>query len=50
MPPDEAGADIGWALEKQAGEPAGHRALQAGERLGERSGASAKVEAALRDG
>jgi regulator of RNase E activity RraA len=45
MPPDEAPDDIDWALGKQAEEPAGHKALMAGARLGERSGASAMVEA-----
>ncbi len=47
MPPAEAEADIDWALGKQAAEPAGHRAMQQGERLGERSGASAMVQAKL---
>ena len=40
MPPDEAPGDVDWALEKAATEPAAHRAMQAGEKLGERSGAS----------
>ncbi|MEQ8357027.1 MAG: RraA family protein [Kiloniellaceae bacterium] len=43
MPPDEAGADIDWALGKQAGEMEGHKRLLAGEKLGERTGASAMV-------
>ena len=43
MPPAEAGADIDWALGKQAAEPEGHKRLLAGERLGERTGASAMV-------
>lgn len=47
MPPDEAEADIDWALGKQAGEPASHQALIKGEKLGARSGASAMVEAKL---
>ncbi len=47
MPSDEAESDIDWALGKQAAEPEGHRRLIAGERLGERSGASAMVEAKL---
>ncbi len=45
MPPDEAEADAEWALSKQAAEPASHKALLAGEKLGERSGASALVRA-----
>ncbi|MGI9490352.1 MAG: RraA family protein [Geminicoccaceae bacterium] len=47
MPPDEAEADIDWALGKQAGEPASHEALKRGEMLGTRSGASSLVEAKL---
>jgi regulator of RNase E activity RraA len=47
MPPDEAEADIVWALEKQASEPASHQALMRGEKLGDRSGASRMVEAKL---
>ena len=47
MPPDEAEADVDWALSKQAAEPATHEALLAGEKLGERSGASAMVRAKL---
>ena len=43
MPPDEAGADIDWALGKQAGEMEGHKRLLAGEKLGDRTGASAMV-------
>ncbi len=48
MPPHDAEADIDWALAKQAAEPEGHRALLAGAKLGERSGASAMVEAKTR--
>jgi hypothetical protein len=48
MPPDEAEADIDWALGKQAAEPAGHRAMEKGELLGNRSGASAMVDAKLK--
>jgi 4-hydroxy-4-methyl-2-oxoglutarate aldolase len=47
MPPDEADADIDWALDKQAAEPASHEALRRGEQLGALSGASALVEAKL---
>lgn len=47
MPPDEADADIDWALGKQAAEPDLHERLLAGAKLGEASGASAKVEARL---
>jgi regulator of RNase E activity RraA len=43
MPPAEAEADIDWALGKAAVEPEGHKRLLAGERLGERTGASAMV-------
>ena len=46
MPPDEAEADIDWALAKQAAEPDLHRRLLAGEKLGDASGATAKVEKA----
>ena len=49
MPPHEAEADIDWALAKQAAEPAAHRALEQGQALGERSGASAMVEASLKN-
>lgn len=45
LPVAEAEADIDWALGKQAAEPEGHKQLQAGVRLGERSGASAMVTA-----
>ncbi|MEM7022617.1 MAG: RraA family protein [Pseudomonadota bacterium] len=48
MPVDEAEADIDWALGKQAAEPEGHRRMLAGEKIGERSGASAKVAAKLK--
>jgi regulator of RNase E activity RraA len=45
LPPDEAEADVDWALGKQAAEPAGHEKLLAGAKLGAMSGASAMVEA-----
>ncbi len=48
MPPGGAEADIDWALGKQASEPAAHRAMEKGELLGSRSGASAMVEAKLK--
>jgi regulator of RNase E activity RraA len=48
MPADEAEDDIDWALGKQAAEPDAHRQMLAGARLGERSGASALVEAKLK--
>ncbi|HMB48078.1 MAG TPA: RraA family protein [Afifellaceae bacterium] len=48
MPPDEAGADIDWALGKQASEPASHKELQGGELLGAKTGASAMVEAKMK--
>ncbi len=48
MPASEAETDIDWALGKQASEPAGHRAMEKGELLGSRSGASAMVEAKLK--
>lgn len=47
MPVAEAEADIDWALGKQAAEPEGHQRLMAGERLGDRSGATAMVEAKM---
>lgn len=47
MPPDEADADIDWALDKQASEPGSHQALKRGEKLGDRSGASRMVQAKL---
>lgn len=47
MPPEEAEADVDWALAKQAGEPGGHKKMLAGEKLGDLSGASAKVMAKL---
>lgn len=50
MPPGEAEADVDWALGKQAAEPATHEKLAAGERLGERTGASAMVEKKLSGG
>lgn len=49
MPADEAEADIDWALGKQEAEPEGHKRLMAGEKLGERSGASAMVAAKIGD-
>lgn len=47
VPVAEAEADIDWALGKQATEPEGHKQLMAGEKLGERSGASAMVVAKM---
>ena len=47
MPANDAEADIDWALGKQASEPVGHKRMLAGEKLGELSGASAKVAAKL---
>ncbi|NIA67671.1 RraA family protein [Pelagibius litoralis] len=47
MPPAEAEGDIDWALGKQEGELEGHKRLLAGEKLGERTGASAMVRAKL---
>ncbi len=47
MPAAEAADDIDWALEKQSAEPALHERLMAGEKLGDRSGATAKVRARL---
>lgn len=47
MPAQEAEADIDWALGKQETEPEGHKRLLAGEKLGERTGASAMVRAKL---
>lgn len=48
MPPDEAEADIDWALSKQASEPASHEAYMRGEKLGDKSGASRLVEAKIK--
>jgi regulator of RNase E activity RraA len=48
MPPDEAEDDVDWALGKQESEPRLHEALKDGALLGERSGASAKVDASLK--
>jgi len=45
MPADDAEADVDWALAKRDGEPAVHKRVLAGERLGNISGASAKVAA-----
>ena len=47
MPPEEAEADADWALGKQAAEPDGHKALLAGKKLGDLTGATAKVNAKL---
>ncbi len=47
MPADDAEADVDWALAKREGEPAVHERLFAGERLGNVSGATAKVTAKL---
>jgi regulator of RNase E activity RraA len=49
MPPGEAEADIDWALGKQEAEPDGHRAMEQGKLLGSLSGASAMVEAKLKN-
>ncbi len=43
MPVGEAEEDLDWALGKQAAEPEGHKKMLAGEKIGERSGATAKV-------
>ena len=43
MPANDAETDVDWALAKRDGEPAIHKRLLAGERLGDISGASAKV-------
>jgi len=48
LPANEAEPDVDWALSKQKAEPEGHKLMLAGERLGDRSGASAKVEAKLK--
>ena len=45
MPAQEAEADVDWALGKQESEPKLHEALKQGAMLGDRSGASAKVNA-----
>lgn len=47
MSPDEAEEDIDWALGKQAAEPAAHKDILKGEKLGDRSGATALVEGRL---
>jgi regulator of RNase E activity RraA len=47
MPPEEADDDADWALAKQASEPGAHTKLMAGEKLGDLTGASAKVLAKL---
>ena len=47
MAPEEADADADWALAKQASEPGTHTKLIAGEKLGDLTGASAKVLAKL---
>ncbi len=47
IPPDEAEADLDWALEKAAAEPEGHKRMLAGEKIGDRSGATKKVLAKL---
>lgn len=49
MPPNQAEADVDWALAKMEGEPGSHKKMLAGERLGALSGASAKVEAKLKN-
>ncbi|MBV6658266.1 MAG: RraA family protein [Devosiaceae bacterium] len=43
MPADDCEDDLDWALSKQASEPGSHENMRTGERLGDRSGASAKV-------
>lgn len=50
MPPGEADADVDWALAKQSAEPADHERVLAGERLGDLTGASAKVTTKLAGG
>ena len=48
MPPEEAPPFIDWALEKQRQEPASHKLIREdGAKLGDLTGASAKVAAAL---
>ena len=47
MPVSEAEEDLDWALGKQAAEPEGHKKMLAGEKIGERSGATAKVLAKI---
>ena len=47
MPADDAESDVDWALAKQAAEPDGHKRFLAGERIGDITGASAKVAAKL---
>jgi len=47
MPADDAEADVDWALAKQAAEPDGHKRFLAGEKIGDITGASAKVAAKL---
>ena len=49
IPPEDAPPFIDWALEKQRQEPASHKLMQEeGARLGDLTGASAKVAAALK--
>ncbi len=50
MPPDDAEADVDWALAKRTGEPGIQKRLLAGEQLGNISGASAKVTANQKTG
>ena len=47
MPADDAEAHVDWALAKREGEPGVHKRLLDGERLGDISGASAKVTTRL---
>jgi 4-hydroxy-4-methyl-2-oxoglutarate aldolase len=47
MPAAEAEADVDWALAKMESEPGSHKRFLAGERIGDISGASAKVAAKL---
>lgn len=49
MPPDEAEADIDWALAKRAAEPDMQQRYLHGEKIGDRSGATAKVLAKRSD-
>lgn len=50
MPVDEADDHVDWALSKQSGEPGAHEQMRGGEKLGDRSGATAKVAASLAKG
>ena len=50
LPVDEADDHVDWALAKQADEPGGHEKMRGGEKIGDRSGASAKVAQRLSGG